>query len=49
MEHRRWMAYRELNGFVYGQKWFKEDGKSNKEVMNILMINNSIKPWHELE
>ena len=49
MEHRRWMAYRELNGFVYGQKWFKEDGKSNKEVMNILMINNSIKSWHELE
>lgn len=49
MEHRRWMAYKELIGFVYGQKWFKEDGKSNKEVMNILMINNSIKPWHELE
>lgn len=49
MEHRRWMAYRELNGFVYGQKWFKEDGKSNKEVMNILMINNSIKSWDELE
>ena len=49
MEHRRWMAYKELIGFVLGEKWFKEDGKSNKEVMNILMINNSIKPWHDLE